>query len=99
MFDEDVPSEGPITLFDPVNTWKSKTFEDVEIKPMLVQIFKDGECVDDLPNIEEIKAYCRDQVDHLWEEVKRFENPHRYYVDLSEKLWRSKRELLKAYQG
>ena len=52
-----------------------------------------------LPDIEVIKAYCRDQVDHLWEEVKRFENPHRYYVDLSEKLWHSKRELLKAYQG
>ena len=99
MFDEDVPPEGPITLFDPVNTWKSKTFEDVEIKPLLVQVFKDGECIYDLPDIEEIKAYCRDQVDHLWEEVKRFENPHRYYVDLSEKLWHSKRELLKAYQG
>ena len=49
--------------------------------------------------IEEIKAYCKDQIDHLWEEVKRFENPHRYYVDLSEKLWNSKHELLKSFQG
>ena len=98
MFDEEVPSEGPITLFDPVNTWKTKTFDDVDIKPVLVQVFKDGECIYDLPDIEEIKAYCKDQVDHLWDEVKRFENPHRYYVDLSEQLWKSKNQLLKEYQ-
>lgn len=98
MFDEKVPSEGPITLFDPVNTWKSKTFDDVDIKPMLVQIFKDGECVYDLPDIEGIKSYCEDQVNHLWDEVKRFENPHRYYVDLSEDLWKSKHQMLKEYQ-
>ena len=66
---------------------------------MLVEVFRDGECVYDLPDIEEIKAYCKDQIDHLWEEVKRFENPHRYYVDLSEKLWNSKHELLKSFQG
>ena len=99
MSDENVPSEGPITMFDPVNTWKSKTFTDVDIRPMLVEVFRDGECVYDLPDIEEIKAYCKDQIDHLWEEVKRFENPHRYYVDLSEKLWNSKHELLKSFQG
>ena len=99
MYDETVPSEGPITLFDPVNTWKCKTFTDVEIKPILTQVFKDGECVYDLPDIEEIKAYCRDQVDHLWDEVKRFENPHRYYVDLSENLWNVKHILLTEYQG
>ena len=99
MYDEKVPDEGPITLFDPVNTWKSKTFTDVDIRPMLVEVFRDGECVYELPGIEEIKAYCQDQIDHLWEEVKRFENPHRYYVDLSEKLWSSKHELLKSFQG
>ena len=99
MYDETVPSEGPITLFDPVNTWKCKTFTDVEIKPILTQVFKDGECVYDLPDIEEIKAYCRDQVDHLWDEVKRDENPHRYYVDLSENLWNVKHILLTEYQG
>lgn len=99
MSDETVPTEGPITLFDPVNTWKSKTFTDVDIRPMLVEVFRDGECVYELPGIEEIKAYCQDQIDHLWEEVKRFENPHRYYVDLSEKLWSSKHELLKSFQG
>ena len=99
MSDETVPTEGPITLFDPVNTWKSKTFTDVDIRPMLVEVFRDGECVYELPGIEEIKAYCKDQIDHLWEEVKRFENPHRYYVDLSEKLWTSKHELLKSFQG
>ena len=50
---------------------------------------------DDLPDIEEIKAYCHDQVDHLWDEVKRFENPHNYYVDLSQKLWDIKQDLLR----
>lgn len=99
MYDETIPSEGSITLFDPVNTWKCKTFTDVEIKPILTQVFKDGECVYDLPDIEEIKAYCHDQVDHLWDEVKRFENPHRYYVDLSENLWNVKHILLTEYQG
>lgn len=99
MYDETVPDEGPITLFDPVNTWKSKTFTDVDIRPMLVEVFRDGECVYELPGIEEIKAYRQEQIDHLWEEVKRFENPHRYYVDLSETLWNSKHELLKSFQG
>ena len=57
-------------------------------------IFKNGVCVYELPEVSEIRNYCKKEVDGLWDEVKRFENPHRYYVDLSEKLWRIKNELL-----
>jgi nicotinate phosphoribosyltransferase len=48
----------------------------------------------ELPGIEQIKSYCAKQIDLLWDEVKRFENPHTYYVDLSKKLWDIKRQLL-----
>ena len=58
------------------------------------QIFKDGELVYDMPDIEEIKKYCASQMETLWDEVTRFENPHEYYVDLSEKLWSVKKEML-----
>ena len=68
------------------------------MRELLVQVFKDGECVYDLPDIETMRAYCKSQIDLLWDEVKRFENPHRYYVDLSESLWKQKLELLKEYQ-
>lgn len=49
------------------------------------------------PSLEEIRAYCKDQVDHLWDEVKRFENPHKFYVDLSPKLWEIKQRLLESH--
>ena len=61
---------------------------------LLKPIFINGELVYDLPSIEEIRAYCLEQVDSLWDEVKRFENPHNYYVDLTQKLWDIKRQLL-----
>ena len=61
---------------------------------MLVPIFEKGQCVYQSPSIHEIRAYCLEQVDLLWDEVKRFEHPHRYYVDLSEKLWNIKNQML-----
>ena len=84
-----------ISIFDPVATWKQKTLENVYAKELLVPIFEGGELVYEKPSIQEIKAYCAQQVDSLWDEVKRFENPHGYYVDLSEKLWKTKNDLLK----
>ncbi len=63
-------------------------------KELLVQIFKDGKQVYELPSLADIRRYCAEQVDTLWDEVKRFENPHRYYVDLSKKLWDIKQSLL-----
>ena len=57
-------------------------------------VFQAGELVYDLPSLPAIRDYCREQVDTLWDEVKRFDNPHKYYVDLSQKLWDVKHNLL-----
>ena len=94
VFDETVDESQPLELFDPVETWKKKTVTGYTARELLVPIFKSGKCVYDAPHISDIQKYCRAEVDTLWEEVKRFENPHRYYVDLSQKLWDIKHELL-----
>ena len=88
--------EGPLELFDPVDTWKGQTIEDYTAVPLLQPIFQGGKLVYHLPTLEEARRYCEKQVATLWEEVKRFENPHNYYVDLSPKLWQIKHDLLKA---
>ncbi len=100
VHDEELYSNLPITMtiFDPVATWKQKTLENVWAKELLVPIFEQGKLVYDCPDIHEIRSYCASQVDSLWDEVKRFENPHAYYVDLSEKLWGIKNDLLKEVQ-
>ncbi len=94
VYDEVIDESRPLELFDPVATWKRKVCVDYEAKELLVPIFKNGELVYDCPDIEEIRAYAKAQIMTLWDEVKRFENPHRYYVDLSEKLWKIKQDLL-----
>ena len=83
-----------MTIFDPEATWKRKEVYHFEARELLVPIFKNGELVYKQPSLEEIRAYCAAQVDTLWDEVKRFDNPHRYYVDLSQKLYDIKQELL-----
>ncbi len=95
VYDEVIDEGQPIELFDPVNTWKTKTVTDYILRELQVPIFRDGVRVYDTPPIAQIQAYCREEVEHLWEEVRRFENPHRYYVDLSHKLWQIKQDLLK----
>ena len=94
VYDETVDESQPLELFDPVETWKKKTVTNYTARELLVPIFKSGKCVYDAPHISDIQKYCRAEVDTLWEEVKRFENPHRYYVDLSQKLWDIKHDLL-----
>ena len=94
VFDESIDESQPLELFDPVQVWKTKTVTNFTAKELLVPIFKDGECVYKSPSIHEIKDYCKAQIMTLWDEVKRFENPHKYYVDLSRKLWNIKQELL-----
>ncbi len=94
VYDETIDETKPLELFDPVETWKRKTCTDYLAKELLVPIFRNGECVYDTPDIDEIRAYCKAQIMTLWDEVKRFENPHRYYVDLSQKLWDIKQNLL-----
>ena len=87
----------PLELFDPEATWKRKTVTDFTAVPLLVPIFEKGEQVYQSPAIEDIRAYCAEQVDKQWEEVKRFENPHNYYVDLSKTLWDVREDLLKQH--
>ena len=95
VYDETVDDSGEMEIFDPENTWKTKTVYDFHAKEMLVPIFKNGELVYKCPELKDVRDYCLSQVDTLWEEVKRFENPHTYYVDLSQKLWDIKYSLLK----
>ncbi|MBR4029802.1 MAG: nicotinate phosphoribosyltransferase [Clostridia bacterium] len=94
LFDEVIDEEKPYTIFDPEHTWKKKTVTDFYAKKLLVQIFDKGKCVYEDKPLNEIKSYCKEQIDSLWDEVLRFENPHKYYVDLSEKLWNVKHKLL-----
>lgn len=74
---------------------ETKTLTNFTARELQVPIFKNGECVYESPSIEEIKAYCQKEVETLWDEVKRFENPHRYYVDLSQKLWDIKKRIMR----
>lgn len=97
VYDEFVDDTKPHTIFDPNATWKTKTLTDFTARELLVKVFENGECIYDCPDIEEIAAYCREQLDLLWDEVKRFENPHDYYVDLSKKLYEIKNILLSVY--
>lgn len=94
IHDEVIDVTKPLELFDPDAVWKRATITKFVAKDLLVPIFKQGKLVYSLPSIHEIRKYCQDQVALLWEEVKRFENPHTYYVDLSRKLWNIKQELL-----
>ena len=95
VFDEVVDENRPLELFDPSATWKRKTYTDFTIRPLQVPVFRAGKLVYDRPSLQSIQAYCREQVDALWDEVKRFENPHTYYVDQSQKLWDIKQALLR----
>ena len=95
LHDEDVHGQ-PLELFDPDATWKRQTVTDYTWRPLQKPIFKAGELVYERPTLAEIKAYCAAELDTLWDEVKRFDNPHNYYVDLSPKLWKLKNDLLMA---
>lgn len=94
MYDEALDASKGLTLFDPVQTWKKRTFTGIHLKQLNVPIYVNGKRVYQTPPLEEIRRHCAEQVETLWDEVKRFENPHRYYVDLSQKLWDERQRLL-----
>lgn len=94
VFDEFVDDTKPLMLIDPDATWKQKELTDFFAVELQVPIFKNGELVYKCPTLPEIQKYCKDQLAKLWPEVLRFDNPHNYYVDLSEKLLAIKQELL-----
>ncbi len=96
VFDEAVDDTKPLEIFDPDNTWKRKVLENFKAVELQVPIFKDGKQVYKLPNIEQIRANCKASLEGMWEEVKRFDNPHNYYVDLSQKLWDIKYGMIKT---
>ena len=95
VHDEEIDDGKPLEIFSPESPWKRKRVIDFKAKQLHIPVFKNGECVYTLPSVEEIRNYCALQTKTLWDEVKRFENPHRYYVDLSQKLWDIKQNLLK----
>ena len=99
LADEELDENEPYELFDPDYTWKRKTVTNFVARPLLQRIFKKGKCVYDTPSLENIATYCTQQVDTLWEEVLRFENPHNYYVDLSQALWDEKQAIIASHTG
>ncbi len=94
LFDEEIDDTKPYSIFDPEHTWKRKTITNFKAVKIRRKIFDKGNLIYKMPNIEEIKDRCKNQLETLWDEVKRFENPHTYYVDLSQKLWEEKQKLL-----
>jgi len=94
VFDEEVDDSHDLEIFDPDATWKKKIVYNFTAKQLQVPVFLNGKLVYEQPSLEEIRTYCAQQVDTLWDEVKRFDNPHNYYVDLSPKLWDIKYRLL-----
>jgi len=97
LHDEVINDNEPYEIFDPEYTWKRKTVTNFNAKKLMVKVFEKGRCVYESPDLNTIRDYCREQVDTLWEEVRRFENPHRYYVDLSQPLWDLRQKLLHEF--
>ena len=97
--DEIIDETKPYVLFDPDFTWKRKEIENFVTRKLLVPIFKGGKKVYEEPSLKEIREYCLRQTDTLWDEVKRFENPHKYYVDLSKNLWAERNSLIEKFKG
>ena len=95
VYDEVVDENEPLMLFDPYATWKTKNVCNFEARELLVPVFLNGKRVYESPALKDIQAYCKQQVDTLWDEIKRFDNPQTYYVDLSQKLWDIQQELLR----
>lgn len=94
---EKIDSTEPYEIFDPDHTWKRKIVKNFVAKKLQVKLFENGKQVYESPSLKEIADKCKVEVDSLWDEVKRFEKPHTYYVDLSEDLWNQRNELLRSH--
>ena len=97
--DEVIDDSKPYVIFDPEHIWKRKTVENFFARELQVQLFEGGRRVYDSPGIETIRSHCEQQIGTMWDEVLRFENPHNYYVDLSQPLWDEKQRLLSEFSG
>ena len=92
--EEIIDETKPLVIFDPNAIWKRKRLTNFEAKNLLTPIYKKGKRVYDSPPLHEIQKYCKIELGRLWDELKRFENPHKYYVDMSESLWQLKNSML-----
>ena len=97
LADEKVPELDEYEIFDPNAVWKRTKIRDYYVRDLRVQLFDKGRCVYESPSVDEIKDYCQQQMETLWDETLRFENPQTYYVDLSQKLWDTKNQLLSEF--
>ncbi|QIK70191.1 nicotinate phosphoribosyltransferase [Erysipelothrix sp. HDW6C] len=98
LADEDIPTD-EITIFDPSAPWKKKTLTNYQVRELQVPIFVKGESVYKIPTLEEITIYSQKEMETMWDEVKRLHYPHQYYVDLSQKLYDLKLQLLHDVSG
>lgn len=96
---EVIDDNQPYEIFHPEYTWKRKIVKNFVAKPLQIPIFVEGQCVYQSPNLQEIQNFCKEQIATLWDEVLRFEHPHKYYVDLSQNLWDMKHQLLEKYSA
>ena len=94
LHDEVLNTEEPLTIFHPLYTWKKKTLNNYYVKEIQTQIYKEGKLVYKIPTVEESREFCKAEIESLWDEYKRLEQPQTYKVDLSQKLWDLKYELL-----
>lgn len=97
LYDEEIDDTQPYEIFDPEHIWKRKLIENFTAQNLKVKIFDKGRKCYQSPPLSQIKDYCARQVNTLWDEVTRFENPHNYYVDLSQRLWDIKNKLIAEY--
>ena len=97
LADEKVPELEEYEIFDPNAVWKRTKIRDYYVRDLRVQLFDKGRCVYESPSVDEIKDYCQQQMETLWDETLRFENTQTYYVDLSQKLWDTKNQLLSEF--
>lgn len=91
---ETIKEEEAYEIFDPDAVWKRKKITNFYAENLRQQIFKAGKCVYQSPSLQEIRVHCKKQLDAMWDEMKRFENPQTYYVDLSHKLWQLKHDMI-----
>ena len=101
MEDEVFNENESLTIFDPVETWKKTTFKanTYHVRDLLIKVFDNGNLVYNMPSLDEIKEYTKEELNTMWDETKRLVNPHRYYVDLSNKLWTLKKNLIENYKN
>ena len=99
LADEKIDESKDLLIFDPIETWKKTNLEagTFTVRELLVPIFEKGICVYNSPEVMEIKEYCSKELDTLWDETRRFMNPHEVYVDLSDKLYDMKKNLLDGF--